>query len=125
MHDRKSKSVSLPGSHPSPIKPGEGRVEGQLPGFITAQTDGVSLAIKLQPRASMNKVGEPQGPELRVSVTAPPVDAAANEALLRLLADTLDCPRGAVELVRGQTARHKIVRIHGATPVAILAKLGG
>ena len=125
MHDRKSKSLTRPVSHPSPIKSGEGRDGGQLPGFITAQPDGVTLAIKLQPRASKNEIGDPQGPELRIRVAAPPVDAAANEALLRLLADTLDCPRGKVELVRGHTARHKIVRIHGATPVAILAKLGG
>ncbi len=124
MHDRKSKSLTRPGRQPSPIKSGAERGEGQLPGFITAQPDGVTLAIKLQPRATKNEIGEPQGPELRIRVTAPPVDAAANEALLRLLADTLDCPRGKVELVRGHTARHKIVRIHGATPVAIMAKLG-
>jgi len=124
MHDRKSKRLTRPDGHPLPIGWAEGRVDGQLPGFITAQPDGVTLAIKLQPRASKNEIGEPQGPELRIRVTAPPVDAAANEALLQLLADTLTCPRGKVELVRGHTARHKIVRIHGATPVAILAKLG-
>ena len=49
-----------------------------LPGFLTVQTDGVSLAIKLQPRASANEIGEPLGNELRIKVTAPPVDAAAN-----------------------------------------------
>ncbi len=125
MHDRKSKSLTRPFSHPNPIKPGAERGEGQLPDFITAQADGVNLAIKLQPRASKNEIGEPKGPELRIRVTAPPVDAAANEALLRLLADMLECPRGKVELVRGHTTRHKIVRIHGATPATIMAKLGG
>jgi hypothetical protein len=50
---------------------------------------------------------------LRIKVTAPPVDAAANEALLRLLADYLDCPRSAVQLVRGHTSRHKTVLISG------------
>ncbi len=125
MHDRKSKSLTRPISRPSPIKSGAGRGEGQHPSFITAQPDGVTLAIKLQPRASKNEIGEPKGPELRIRVTAPSVDAAANEALLRLLADTLECPRGKVELVRGHTARHKTVRIHGATPAGILAKLGG
>jgi uncharacterized protein (TIGR00251 family) len=124
MHDRKSKSLTRPVGHPSPIKSGAGRSEGQLPGFITAHPDGVTLAIKLQPRASKNEIGEPQGSELRIRVTAPPVDAAANEALLRLLVDALDCPRGQVVLIRGHTARRKIVRIHGATPVAIMAKLG-
>lgn len=95
-----------------------------LPACLTAQPDGVTLAIKLQPRASRNEIGQPQGPELRIRVTAPPVDAAANEALLRLLANALDCPRGRVELLRGHTTRHKVVKIYGATPAAILARLG-
>jgi uncharacterized protein len=84
-----------------------------LPGFISIQPDGVSLAIKLQPRASANEIGEPLGNELRIKVTAPPVDAAANEALIRLLAKRLDCPRGRVELIRGHTSRHKVIKLHG------------
>lgn len=94
-----------------------------LPGFLTVQPDGVSLAIKLQPRASANEIGKPLGNELRIKVTAPPVDAAANEALLRLLVETLDCPRGKVELLRGQTSRHKIVKLHGISAAHVLAKL--
>ena len=93
------------------------------PEFLTVQTDGVILAIKLQPRASANAIGEPLGAELRVKVTAPPVDAAANEALLRLLADVLGCPRGRVELIRGHTSRHKLIKLHGLTASAVLAKL--
>ena len=95
------------------------------PAFITAQTDGVTLAIKLQPRASKNEIGEPHGPELRIKVTAPPVDAAANEALLRLLADTLGCPRGKVELIRGKTSRQKIVKIYGKTAADVTRSLAG
>lgn len=97
---------------------------GTLPAFLTAQPDGVTLAIKLQPRASKNEIGEATGPELRIKVTAPPVDAAANEALLRLLADALDRPRGKVELIRGHTARHKVVKVYGMTPAVILEKFG-
>jgi len=94
-----------------------------LPAFLTTQADGVTLAIKLQPRASQNEIGAVSGAELRIKVTAPPVDAAANEALLRLLAERLDCARGKVELIRGHTARHKVVKIHGLTAAAVLAKL--
>lgn len=96
---------------------------GATPAFLTAQADGVTLAIKLQPRASKNELGALTGPELRIKVTAPPVDAAANEALLRLLADKLDCSHGKVELIRGHTARHKVVKVHGLTVSAVLAKL--
>ena len=82
------------------------------------------LAIKLQPRASKNEVGQPLGGELRVKVTAPPVDAAANEALVRLLAECLACPRGAVRLLRGHTSRHKVVSIQGLAPETVLERLG-
>src|SRR5271166_5135020 len=95
-----------------------------LPSFLRVQSDGVLLSIKLQPRASANEIGEPLGNELRIKVTAPPVDAAANEALVRLLADALDCPRNQVELARGHTSRHKTVRLHGLSVEAVMAKLG-
>ena len=93
------------------------------PTFLRAQADGVLLSVKLQPRASKNEIGEPLGDELRIKVTAPPVDAAANEALVRLLADVLDCPRGKVELVRGHTSRHKVVKLHGLTMESVAQKL--
>ena len=81
------------------------------------------MFVKVQPRASANEVGEPLGNELRVKVTAPPVDAAANEALVRLLAEFLDCPRNRVELVRGHVSRHKVVKLYGITPEAVVARL--
>jgi uncharacterized protein (TIGR00251 family) len=93
------------------------------PSFLRVQPDGLLLSVKLQPRASTNEIGEPLADELRVKVTAPPVDAAANEALLRLLADTFDCPRGRVELVRGHTSRHKVVKLHGLDLATVVSKL--
>jgi len=120
MHGRKNlNQQSRAGKPPAAPAP----LITALPAFLTAQADGVTLAIKLQPRASQNEIGAVSGPELRIKVTAPPVDAAANEALLRLLAKRLDCARGKVELIRGHTARHKVVKIHGLTAAAVLAKL--
>jgi uncharacterized protein len=95
-----------------------------IPGFIHPQTDGPLLSVKLQPRASANEICGPLGAELRIKVTAPPVEAAANEALVKLLADYLDCARGRVELVRGHKSRHKIIKLHGFTHEEILQKLG-
>jgi uncharacterized protein len=115
MHGRKN-SQSRASAHGAP--------HAILP-FITTQADGVTLAIKLQPRASKNEIGDPLGTDLRVKVTAPPVDAAANEALLRLLADTLGCPRGNVELIRGHTARQKVVKIYGITVADVAQRLVG
>jgi len=83
----------------------------------------VVISIKVQPRASANEVGEALGDELRVRVTAPPVDAAANEMLVRFLAESLGCPRGHVQLLKGQTSRHKLVLVRGMSAEAILARL--
>lgn len=94
-----------------------------LPAWLKPQADGVLLAVKLQPRASKNEILGALGEELRIKVTAPPVDAAANEALIRLLAERLDCSRGKVELVRGQTSRHKTIKLHGLTAETVAAKL--
>jgi len=96
-----------------------------MPAFLTAQAGGVRLSVKLQPRASANEICAPLGDELRIKVTAPPVDAAANEALVKLLADKLACGRNRVELVRGHTSRHKTVMLHGFKLEEILEKLGG
>jgi len=87
-----------------------------IPGFLREQAGGTLLSVKLQPRASANEIAGPLGAELRIKVTAPPVDAAANEALVALLAGWLDCARGRVELIRGHKSRHKVVKLHGFEP---------
>lgn len=94
------------------------------PPYLRAESDGVVLSVKVQPRASANQIGEVMGNELRIKVTAPPVDSAANEALMRFLADTLDCGRNRIELLRGQTSRHKTLRIRGLSLEAVAAALG-
>ncbi len=98
--------------------------ETALPAFLQSRADGVYLSLKVQPRASKNEIGEVAGNELKVKVTAPPVDSAANEAVLRLLAETLDCPRNAVQLIRGATARHKQVRVVGMVGEEVAKRLG-
>ena len=87
-----------------------------FPTFIKPQPDGVLLWVKVQPRASRNEIGEPLGDELRIKVTAPPVDSAANEAVVRLLTKTLGVGSSSVKLVRGQTSRHKVFKVRGLEP---------
>src|SRR5262245_31305176 len=93
------------------------------PAFLQVKPDGVWLAVKVQPRASANHIGEPIGHELRLKVTAPPVDSAANEAVVRLLAERLQCARNKVELVRGHTSRHKMVKVRGLSAATVIARL--
>jgi len=94
-----------------------------LPGYCRVVPDGLLLAVKVQPRASVNEVGEPLGDELRVKVTAPPVDSAANEAVLRLLVERLDCARNQVEVVRGHSSRHKVIKVRGLSVASVVARL--
>ena len=93
------------------------------PPFLRPQADGLLLAVKVQPRSSANEIIGPQGNELRIKLTAPPVDSAANQALLDLLAERLQCPRGRVELIRGHTSRHKLVKLHGISADEAVARL--
>ena len=91
--------------------------------IIRGRSDGVYLSVKVQPRASKNEIVGRLGDELKIKVTAPPVDAAANDALEQLLAQRLGCPRGAVKIVRGHTSRHKTLRIHGMPAEEIARRL--
>ena len=93
------------------------------PNFLRGQPDGTLLCVKLQPRARANEIAGPAGGELKIKVTAPPVDAAANEGLLKLLAEKLDCARNRVALVHGHKSRHKVIKLHGFTPEEALQKL--
>jgi uncharacterized protein (TIGR00251 family) len=91
--------------------------------FLRETPGGTLLSVKLQPRASKNEIGAPLGDELKIKVTAPPVDAAANQALVEFLADTLACSRGKVELLRGHTSRHKTILLHGFKSADVLEKI--
>jgi uncharacterized protein (TIGR00251 family) len=85
----------------------------QAPAYLKPSREGVLLFVKVQPRARRNEIGELMGAELKVKITAPPVESAANEALVDFLATKLGCPRGALRLVRGQTSRHKVIEVRG------------
>jgi uncharacterized protein len=71
------------------------------------------LAIRVQPRAKRTEVAGERGDAVVIRVNAPPVDGRANEAVCRLIAKRLDVPRTAVRIVRGESARDKLVRIDG------------
>jgi hypothetical protein len=75
----------------------------------------VTLSIRIQPRASKNELVAREGGGLKIRLTAPPVDGAANEALIRFLADTLSVSKSQVELISGHTSRDKVVRVHGTS----------
>ena len=75
--------------------------------------ESVTLSIRIQPRASKNEITWMENGGLKIRLTAPPVDGAANEALIRFLAETLSVTKSQVDIVSGHTSRDKIVRISG------------
>jgi hypothetical protein len=76
-------------------------------------TDSFTLSVRIQPRASKNELLYQADGTLKIRLTAPPVDGAANEALIRFLSDRFSTPKSQIEIVSGHTGRDKIVRIHG------------
>ncbi len=97
----------------------------ELPPYVREVGGAVVLAIKVQPRASRTEIAGPLGVELKIKVAAPPVDSAANEALVEFLARQLECPRRQVVLQRGQTSTHKQVAVHGMPAATVVARLAG
>lgn len=81
--------------------------------------------VRLLPRAARSSVDGVVDGTLRVRVTAPPVDGAANDALVRLLAAELAIPRAAVRIVAGTGARSKVVALDGIDRAALLARWPG
>ncbi len=84
--------------------------------------DSVKITVRLQPRASRDEVlGWNEEGALRVRVKAPPVDGAANAALVTLLAKQVGVSKSKVTLVSGATARNKIVEIYGVSGAELKA----
>ena len=78
-------------------------------------TEGLCIDIQVVPRASRVAVGPAVGDRLRVAVMAPPVDGAANAAVIDALATAFGVRRRDVSLLRGETGKRKTVRIAGAS----------
>lgn len=82
-----------------------------------------TLDILVQPRASRAEIVGFHDGALKVRVTAPPVDGAANAAIEKLIATTLGVSKSQVEIVGGQTSKRKRVRISGLSQTAVAARL--
>lgn len=86
------------------------------PSLYSVTEDGLVLNLHIQPRASRNEVCGVQDNALKIRLTSPPVDGAANKLCREFLAELFRVPKSAVEIVSGETSRHKRVRIKGGTP---------
>lgn len=85
----------------------------------------VRFAVRLTPRAALDRIDGVSDGVLRARVGAPAVEGAANNALVRLIAEELGVARSAVRIVAGASSRQKLVVIDGADPDAIVARWPG
>ncbi len=92
--------------------------------WLKAVEGGSELLVLVQPRASRTKVvGEHDG-RLKIALAAPPVDGAANAALIEFLSDELGVRRSDVTLLDGDTGRRKRLAVRGMAPPEVMVKLG-
>ncbi|MGL5147570.1 MAG: DUF167 family protein YggU [Plesiomonas shigelloides] len=78
---------------------------------IRYEDEDLLLALYIQPKSSRDALAGLHGDELKLAITAPPVDGKANAHICKLLAKQFKVAKGEVIIERGQLGRHKLVRI--------------
>lgn len=95
------------------------------PKFSDARS-GAAIAVKVSPRANKTGVaGVMDDGTIKIRVAAPPVDGAANKALVEFLAETLGLSKSQVDIVAGETSERKLISLVGISPEKVDAILRG
>ncbi len=95
------------------------------PGPVRPTPHGIRISLKVIPRSPRTGVDGVRDGRLLLRVTAPPVDSAANDAVVAVLADLLGVSKRSVRLVSGATGRNKIVEVDGVDAAAATTRLCG
>jgi uncharacterized protein (TIGR00251 family) len=82
----------------------------------TKVKDGIIIQVRVVTRSSKREIAGVAGNVIKVRLTAPPVQGAANEQLIDFLSETLKVKKGNIEIVKGDSSRHKTVKIIGVNP---------
>jgi uncharacterized protein (TIGR00251 family) len=85
--------------------------------------DGCTLSVRVRPGARKNDIAGIHAGAVKISLTTPPVDGRANEALIEFIADFLRVPRARVAIVSGASSRMKLLRITGKSAAEVQAVL--
>jgi len=91
---------------------------------IQQTSAGTTFTVKVHPRAKKNVITGEVGDDLKLALTAPPVDGKANDACIDFFAKLLKVPRSSVTIAAGQSSRNKVIRVSGVTAQQVRQRLG-
>lgn len=91
--------------------------------MIKEMSDGIVVPIKVQPRSSRTSIVLTPDNEIRAYLNAPPVDGAANQACVELLAKSLHAPKSSIILLSGMKSRNKVFKLQGISKDLFLASI--
>lgn len=83
----------------------------KIPHCLNKTQQGIHIELRLQPRSTQNKIALQKNGTLKAWVKNPPIDSAANIALIKLLSSILKIPKKNIRIIRGQTSRSKLLLI--------------
>ncbi len=92
--------------------------------WLSEDEKGVRVRVRVIPRAKKDRVDGLHGDAVKIRVTAPPVEGAANDALVKFLAKALGVPRRDVSIVQGAHSRNKVISIVGVSKEEVRRALG-
>jgi len=95
------------------------------PAQVRDVPEGCVVRVRVIPRARQTTIAGSRGGALLVRVAAPPVEGAANDALISHLAGVLGIPTRRLRVIAGPTSRHKQIQIDGLSAADLHARLGG
>jgi len=89
--------------------------------LVRQDAGAVTFGVRVQPRAKRDRIVGVHDGALKVALTAPPVEGAANEALVKLIARALGVSQRDVSILHGDSSRQKTLRVDGASAAAVRA----
>ena len=84
---------------------------------------GATFAVRVQPRGSRTAIIGSLGDAFKMTVSAPPLEGRANDAVVEFFAGMFSVPRSAVQVVTGERSRNKVIRVAGRTATELQLKL--
>jgi len=90
---------------------------------ITQHKEAIQFSAAIQPRASKNEISGVMNGALKIRLTSPPVEGAANKACVKFIAKRLGVSVAKVEIVGGLTSKNKIIRVEGMDESVFLQKI--